>query len=42
MRLSINGYRQAFIDTKAVDIEHRQGHTREALDLAENVGSPLP
>ena len=31
MRLGINGYGKSFIYTKAVDVQHRQGYTREAL-----------
>ena len=42
MCLSINGYRKAFVYPEAVDIQHSQGHAREALDLAEDVWSPLP
>ena len=42
MCLGINGYRKAFVYTEAVDIQHSQGHAREALDLAKDVRSPLP
>ena len=41
MRLSINGYCESFVYTIAVDVQHSQGHTREALYFAEDLRSPL-
>ena len=41
MCLSINGYCKPFVYTKAVDVQHSQGHAREMLNFAENFRLPL-
>ena len=41
MCLSINGYGEPFVDTKAVNVQHSYCHTREKLYLAENIRAPL-
>ena len=41
MRLGIHGYRKTFVYTKAVNVQHGQGHTRKMLQFAENFRFPL-